>query len=102
MKDFSVTDEDKKDFKISKICRFCEKNIESDRVRDHCHLTGKYGGPALSKCNIKVTQEQSSFVPFKFNIFSNNDCHLLFKKLVDERNDKVKLVIIPKTNEEYI
>ena len=24
------------------ICRFCEKNIESDKVRDHCHLTGKY------------------------------------------------------------
>ena len=27
-------------------CQFCEKNFESDKVRDHCHLTGKYRGPA--------------------------------------------------------
>ena len=36
-----------------------------------------------------------------FHIFSNYDCHLLFKKLVDEKNDKVKVDIIPKTKEEY-
>ena len=27
--------------KKNKNCRFCEKNFESDKVRDHCHLTGK-------------------------------------------------------------
>ena len=38
------------------ICRFYEKNIESDKVRDHCHITGIYLGPAHSQCIIIVTQ----------------------------------------------
>ena len=84
------------------ICRFCEKEIITDKVRDHCHLTGKYTGPAHSKCNINVTQKQSNFIPFLFHNFSNCDCHMFFKKLVGKKNDKVKFDIIPKTNEEYI
>ena len=70
--------------------------------RDHCHLTGDYRGPAHSKCNINVTQDQSTFIPFIFHNFSNYDSHMFFKKLVDKKNDKVIFDIIPKTNEEYI
>ena len=91
-KDIVMTGDDE-DFKNIKICRFCEKNIESDKVRDHCHLTGNYRGPAHSKCNINVTQKQSSFIPFTIHNFSNYDCHLFFKKLVDKKNDKIKLKI---------
>ena len=42
------------------------------------------------------------FIPFVFHKFSNYDCHMFFKKLVDMTNDKVEFEIIPKTNEEYI
>ena len=79
-----------------------KKTIESDKVRDHCHLTGKYRGPAQSFCNIIVTQKQSNFIPFISHHFSNYGCHMFFKKLVDKKNDKVKFDIIPKTSEEYI
>ena len=101
-KDILMTEEDEEDFRIDNICRFCEKNIESDKVRDHCHLTGKYRGAAHSKCNINVTQKQSNFIPFIFHNFSNYDCHMFFKKLVDKKKDKVDFDIIPKTNGEYI
>ena len=37
-----------------------------------------------------------------FHNFSNYDCHMFYKKLVDKKNNKVKFDIIPKTNEEYI
>ena len=97
-----MTEEDKENFKNNNVCRFCEKIIESDKVRDHCHLTGKYRGPSHNRCNINVTQKQSNFIPFIFHIFSNYDCHMFFKKLVDKKNDKVDFDIIPKTNEEYI
>ena len=101
-KDIIMTEKDEEDFRNDNICRFCEKELISDKVRDHCHLTGKYRGPAHSICNINVTQDQSIFIPFIFHIFSNYDCHMFFKKLVDKKNDEVKFDIIPKTNEEYI
>ena len=34
--------------------RICNKLIENDKVRDHCHITGKHGGPAHWKCNINI------------------------------------------------
>ena len=101
-KDIIMTEENEEDFRNDNICRFCEKEIISDKVRDHCHLTGSYRGPAHNTCNINVTQKQSNFIPFIFHNFSNYDCHMFFKKLVDKKKDKADFDIIPNTNEEYI
>ena len=101
-KDIIMTQEDEEDFKNNSICRFCEKEILSDKVRDHCHLTGKYRGPAHNTCNINVQQRDSNFIPFAFHNFSNYDCHMFFKRLIDLKKDEVKFKIIPKTNEEFI
>ena len=43
-------------------------------------MTSNYRGPAHSKCNINVTQEQSNFIPFVLHNFTNYDCHMFFKK----------------------
>ena len=96
-KDIIMTKEDEELYREKNICRFGEKNIESDNVRDHCHLTGCYRGPARQSCNINVTRKHSSLIPFVFHNFSKKDCHLFFKKWVDRKNDKVKIDIIPKT-----
>ena len=101
-KDIIMTDDDEEEYRNHNVCRFCEKEILSDKVRDHCHLSGDYRGPAHSKSNINVTQDQSNFIPFIFHNFSNYDSHMFFKNLVDKKNDKVIIDIIPKTNEEYI
>ena len=82
-KDIIMTKENEEDFKNNYICRFCEKNIESDKGRDHCHLTGKYRGTSHNICNINVKQKDSNFIPFAFHNFSNYDCHKFFKNLVD-------------------
>ena len=97
-----MTEEDEENYRDKNICRFCEKEISSDKNRDHCHLTGEYRGVAQSKCNIIVTQKQGNFILFVFHNFINYDCHMFFKKLVDEKKAKVEFEIIPKTNEEYI
>ena len=72
-KEIIMTHEDEEDFKNNNVCRFCETFFESDKVRNHCHLTGKYRGPAHSKCNNNVTQKQSNFKPFIFPNFSKYD-----------------------------
>ena len=100
-KDINMSEEDEENFKNFTICRFREKIIESGKVEDHCRLTGKYRGPAHSKCNFNVTQKQSNFIPFVFHNFSNYDWHMSFRKLVDKKNDNVKFGNLPRTNEEY-
>ena len=101
-KDIIMTQEDEEDYRNDNICRFCEKTFESDKVRDHCHLTGKNRGPSHSVCNINVKQKDSNFIPFEFHNYSRYDSHMFFKKIVDLKKDKVKSKIKPKTNEEYI
>ena len=101
-KDIIMTQEDEEDYKNNNMCRFCEKNIESDKVRDHCLLTGNYRGPAHKTCIINVKQKDSNFIPFAFHNFSNYDSHIFLKRLIDLKKDNVKFKIIPKTNEEYI
>ena len=101
-KDINMTEDDEEDFRNKNVCRFCDKNIECEKVRDHCHLTGNYRCPAHNICNVKVTQKESNFIPFIFHNLSKYDCHMFFKKLVDKKNDKVIFDIFPKTNEEYI
>ena len=66
-----MTEENEEGYKNNNICRFCEKEILSDKVRDHCHLTGRYRGPAHSKCNINVTQEKSNSLRLYFTILVN-------------------------------
>ena len=97
-----MAQEDGEDFDKNNICRFCEKNIKPDKVRDHCHLTGNYRGPAHNTCNINVKQKDSNFIPFALHNSSNNGCHMFFKRLVDSKQDELKIEIISKTNEEYI
>ena len=62
MKDIIMTREDKEDFVNNNICQFCEKEIIDKKDKDHCHLTGKYRGPARIKCKIIVKQTQNIFL----------------------------------------
>ena len=100
--DIIMTEENKQDFENNDICRYCEKFIEINKVRDHCHLTGKYRGPAHNECNLQVKQKDSNFITIGLHNFSNYDCHMFFKTLVDRKKDNVKFEIIPKTDEKYI
>ena len=101
-KDIIMTQEDKEDSDNSSICGFCEKEIVSDKVRDHCLLTGKYRSPAHNTCNINVKQKDSIFIPIAFHNYSRYENHMFVTRLVDLIKDKVKFEIFPKTNEEYI
>ena len=73
-----MKEEDEECLKNINICQFCENNIESNKIRDNCHLTGKYRGPTHSKCNINVFEDQSNIILFVFHSFSNYDCHIFF------------------------
>ena len=37
----------------STLCHICYEELGEDRVRDHCHLSGKFRGAAPEVCNPK-------------------------------------------------
>ena len=57
----NMTEEHEEGFKNNDVYQFCEIEFISDKVGNHCHLTGKYRSPAHNTCNINVTQNQNSF-----------------------------------------
>ena len=66
-----MKEENEEDFINNNVCRFCEENNKSDKVRGHCQLTSNYRGPAHSNCNFNVTQDKSNIFSFNFHKFSN-------------------------------
>ena len=51
-----MNEEEEKEFRSSNTCWICEKLIEDgdEKVRDHCHITGKFRGAAHWSCNINL------------------------------------------------
>ena len=60
-KNLIITEEEKKLFQKSNNCWICKKSIYNgeEKVRDHCHVTGKFRGAAHEICNLdfKVTKK---------------------------------------------
>ena len=70
-----------------KICYIFKKEFgnndkKQQKVRDHCHYTGKYRGAAHNTCNLryKVPKE----IPVVFHNGSTYDYHFIIKELVKE------------------
>ncbi|KAG5342008.1 DPOM polymerase, partial [Acromyrmex heyeri] len=79
-------------------CHICEKSFASDdtRVRDHCHLIGRYRGPAHSNLNYK----NSFYIPVVFHNLSGYDAHFIIKEIATAYDGHVD--ILPITKEKYI
>ena len=63
-----MTKDDEFRFKNTNICWFCEQESLDNKVRDHCHLTGKYRGVAHYNCNIYVREKTVILFRFCFII----------------------------------
>ncbi|XP_073831735.1 uncharacterized protein [Musca autumnalis] len=93
----TLTPEEESQFKTSVRCHICDEPLGGDRVRDHCHLTGKYRGPAHNRCNLQY--QIPKFIPIFFHNFSSYDCHLFIKELSNFGGD---IKVIPQNKELYI
>ena len=72
-------EEEAKQFNEATICWICGGELGLDKVRDHCHYTGKYRGAAHNKCNLKY--KKPNFIPVVFHNLSGYDVHLFIKNL---------------------
>ena len=93
------TKEDEKQFNMTSDCWICGEELGNDRVRDHCHYTGRYRGAAHNTCNLKYRKPES--VPVFFHNLTGYDSHLFIKKL-GSSNEKENIKCIPNNEEKYI
>ena len=88
-----------KKYKKSTICHICYKPFTptNRKVRDHCHYTGLYRGPAHSLCNLWY--QIPSYIPVVFHNLSGYDGHLFIRDLGKHSNF---MEVIAKNKEDYI
>ena len=93
-----MTNEDEEIYNNSHICWICKEELNTDKEKDHCHVTGKFRGAAHKKCNLKLR------IPRKLLIIFHNlegyDGHIIFKEL-NNFND-INIQVISKTSEKYM
>ena len=93
------TREDEKQFNKASDCWICGEELGNDRVRDHCHYTGRYRGAVHNSCNLKYSKPKS--VPVFFHNLTGYDSHLFIKNL-GSSNPKENIECIPNNEEKYI
>ena len=81
-------EEDKLYHEINNTFHICSKTC-INKVRDHCHETGKNRGPAHKICNLMYKQQ--NYIPVIFHNGSGYDFNLLYIELFRQNNDKRKV-----------
>ena len=81
------------------ICKeeFDDKDKDKEKVKDHCHYTGRYRGAAHNKCNLNY--RKPNFTPVVFHNLSGYDSHLFIKNLGFSEGN---INCIPNNEEKYI
>ena len=79
-------------------CHICGFELGADRVRDHCHLTGKYRGAADNECNLNYSFTQR--IPVILHNLRGYDSHLIMQGLGKLKNKEINC--IPNNTEKYI
>ena len=94
-----TSEEEEEQFRASSTCWICEKLIDDDdeKVRDHCHITGKFRGEAHWSCNINL--QLTKKVSVIFHNLRGYDSHLIFNEL---NKFNVKIDVIPNRLEKYM
>ena len=95
----SLTRDEEEEYRNATICHICEEPFSATdiKVRDHCHLTGRFRSAAHSTCNLnyKITNT----IPIFFHNLKNYDAHLFIRNLA---SNSEKVDIIPCNFERYI
>ena len=94
-KNLIMTEEE--EFQLSNMCWMCEKLIDDKKVRDYCHINGKFRGAAYWSCNINL--QLTKKVPVIFHNLRGYNSHLIFHQF---KKLNVKIGVIPNGFEKYL
>ena len=94
-----MSEKEEEKFQSSNTCWICKKPIDhgDEKVRDHCHVTGKFRDTAHWNCNINLPLTKN--VPVVFHNLRGYDSHLIFREL---NKFDVKIYVIQNGLEKYM
>ena len=95
-KDLIMIEKEEEQFQSSNTCWICEKLIDNEKVRDHCHITGKFRGADHWSCNTNLQLTKKVLVIF--HNLRGSESRLIFHEL---KNFDVKTDAIPNGLEKY-
>ena len=72
-------------------------DVRDNKVRDHCHITGKYRGAAHWSCNVNLKLTRK--IPVIFHNLRGYDSHLIIKEI---STFDVNVSVIPNGLEKYM
>ena len=115
-KPLKMTDEDEDSFQKSDKCHSCNKPYKDKdiRVRDHCHITGKFRGSAHQDCNLKLQIKPETIkIPIIFHNLRGYDSHFIMQQIgeiakkhtyTNKKGQKIEMNInaIPNNMEKYM
>ena len=86
----NISPEEEYAFQHASDCHICNEPLGADRVRDHCHITGKYRGPAHNECNLNY--KFTSRIPVVFHNLKGYDSHLIMQGLGKLKGRKINCI----------
>ena len=97
-----LTHEEWREFNSATKCHICFKGFERDnvKVRDRCHYTGQYQGPAHRNCNLRF--KIPKYIPIVFHNLSGYDVHLFIRELGKKFDTGKIMGVIAENKEKYI
>ena len=93
-----IEKEEERAFQEAVDCHICGFELGADRVRHHCHLTGKFRGAAHNKCNLNYSF--TGRIPVILHNLRGYDSHLIMPSLGKLKDRKINC--IPNNTEKYI
>ena len=83
-KPLKMTMENETDFKKAIKCHICDQQYTDKdiRVRDHCHITGKFRGSAHQDCNLKLRIKPDNIkIPVILHNLRGYDSHFIMQQI---------------------
>ena len=77
-----LTKDEEDSYDKKNTCHICMKDLDSDKVKDHCYFTGKYRGTAHNTCNLKYKIPKN--IPVIFHNGSTYDYHFIIRELASK------------------
>ena len=115
-KPLRMTKDNEEVFQKAETCHICDKKytVNDIRVRDHCHITGKYRGSAHKDCNLKLKIKPEKLnIPVIFHNLRGYDSHFIMQEIgeiakkhtyTNKKGEQcqMNLNVIPQTFEKYL